>query len=423
MKPQPRNNLWNCLTYTSKVALFHAIVHPIIGGLLGVVWLSRVIDSALGLPKVADITRPEWDREADGNADGKAGRLAAIPSVTIVVPARNEEESIEQCLSSLLALDYPNYEIIAVDDRSTDATGVVMDRLAESARWQGKLQIIHVSELPPGWLGKTHAMWKAAEQGSGEWILFTDGDIIFRPDSLRRAVVYALDSGADHLVLYPTVIMHTFGERMMISFFQIMFVFGHRAWKVSDPKARDHIGVGAFNFIRRSAYEQLGTYEKLRLEVIDDMELGRAVKKNGFAQHNVFGPGLVSLRWAKGAFGVVGNLTKNIFALMRFRWPLALTAALVGAFINLGPFVGFFVASGWNKLGYGVALTSIAMLYAGMSRISKVSPLYFFAHPISTVLFTFTLLRSTWLTITQRGIIWRGTKYSLDELRGALDKN
>src|SRR5438270_10670146 len=165
--------------------------------------------------KVADITRPEWDQPP--------ANLDAAPRVTVVVPARNEAECIEQCLTSLLAQDYPKYQIIAVDDRSLDSTGAIMDRLAATQDARQALSIIHVTELPPGWLGKTHAMWKAAQQGSGDWILFTDGDIIFRQDCLRRAVNYVTKCTADHLVIYPTIIMKTWGERMVLGFFQILF--------------------------------------------------------------------------------------------------------------------------------------------------------------------------------------------------------
>ena len=113
----------------------------------------------------------------------------------------------------------------------------------------------------------------------------------------------------------------------MIAFFQTLFVFGHRPWKVADPKTKDHMGVGAFNMIRRSVYEaRLGTYQALRFEVLDDMKLGKVVKNAGYAQRNVFGEDLISIRWAKGAMGVVDNLTKNFFAIMSFQWPRALVS-------------------------------------------------------------------------------------------------
>jgi glycosyltransferase involved in cell wall biosynthesis len=378
------------------------------GGVLAVVWWSRAIDAGLGMPSVAEISTPEWDR-----------RLSDEPRVTIVVPARNEQECIQKCLESLLALEYENFEVIAVNDRSTDLTGQLVDKLAESHPG-GKLSVIHVQELPPGWLGKTHAMWLAGQRATGDYILFTDGDVIFRQDSLRRAISYAVATSADHLVLYPTVSMHTFGERMMIVFFQIMFVFGHRAWKVADPKARDHIGVGAFNLIRRSAYEAIGTYRSLRMNVIDDINLGRLVKKHGFSQRNVFGKDLIVLRWAKGALGVVGNLDKNFFALLRFNVAIVLIAVIGMTVLNLGPFLGTWLAPGWAKSGFIASLVALATLYVGIAGKSQTSPLYFFAHPLSSCLFIYTMVRSSFLTLKNKGVIWRGTRYPLDELKQNL---
>src|SRR5437764_8312476 len=135
-------------------------------------------------------------------------------------------------------------------------------------------------------------------------------------------------------------------ERMMIAFFQLLFVFGHRPWKVADPKAKDHMGVGAFNLVRRSVYERVGTYKALRMEVLDDMKLGKVVKNAGFAQRNVFGGDLISIRWAQGARGVVNNLTKNFFAVLSFQSWRTVISALGLAFLNYGPFLGLWLALG-----------------------------------------------------------------------------
>jgi hypothetical protein len=144
------------------------------------------------------------------------------------------------------------------------------------------------------------------------------------------------------------------------------------------------------------------------------------VKQHGFAQRNVFGRDLVGLRWAKGALGVVGNLDKNFFALMRFNVGLVLAAVLLAGILNLGPFLGLLLARGWALAGYVAALFAIAALYVGMSSRSQVSPAYFFAHPVSSCLFIYTLLRSASLTLINDGVIWRGTRYPLDELRRFL---
>jgi glycosyltransferase involved in cell wall biosynthesis len=422
------------------------------GIILALAWFSRIVDAALGMPSVVDVSRPEWDRNP-ASASGN-------PRVSIIVPARNEEGSVEQGLRSLLSLDYDNYEVIAVNDRSTDRTGEIMERVAGESRVLNSLQgsqnphavaqnatrvghpllshplrsqpvstqplsscplrIMHHLELPPGWLGKTHAMWTAAKEASGEWLLFTDADVLFKPDSLRRAIAYAEAEPADHVVLFPRMIMQRAGEYMMIAFFQTMFMFGHRPWKVADPSTDDHMGVGAFNLVRRRAYEAVGTYAALRMEVLDDMKLGKVVKRAGFAQRNVFGGDLISIHWGHGALGIVNNLTKNFFAVLSFQKWRTLVSAFGLAFLNYGPFIGLWLAHGWARVPYAVALGSLSLIYLGMSRRSAVPAYYFFLHPVSATLFIYTLLRSMISTLWNDGIVWRGTKYPLEELRKGL---
>jgi glycosyltransferase involved in cell wall biosynthesis len=384
-------------------------IHWIAGTILALAWFSRIIDAAIGMPSVADISKPEWGRNPHGN-----------PRVSIIVPARNEEEDIESSLLALLALEYHNYEVIAVNDRSNDRTGEIMERVADQTAVHGRLRVIHHRELPAGWLGKTHAMWTAANQATGDWLLFTDADVLFKPDSVRRALAYADAQRADHVVLFPQMIMKRPGEFMMIAFFQTMFVFGHRPWKVANPKAKDHMGVGAFNLIRRSVYDAVGTYETLRMEVLDDMKLGKVVKNAGFAQRNVFGADLISIRWARGARGVVDNLTKNFFAVLSFQWWRVVISAFGLAFLNLAPFLGVWLAHGWERLPYAIALVSMFLIYLGMSWRSRVPAYYFALHPVSTVLFVYTLLRSMFQTLRNDGIVWRGTKYPLEELRKGM---
>lgn len=383
--------------------------HWIAGSILALAWFSRVLDAAIGMRKVADISKPEWTPPKD---------LPKQPRVSVIVPARNEEEHIAESLERLLQIDYPSYEVIAINDRSTDRTGEIMDRIAAKAR--DRLKAVHVKELPPGWLGKVHAMWNGAKQASGDWLLFTDANVLFRRDSLARALNYAEEEHADHMVLFPHMIMHGAGETMMVAFFQTLFVFGHRPWKVADPKAQDHIGVGAFNLVRRSVYEAIGTYEALRFEVLDDMKLGKLVKNAGYAQRNVFGHDLISLRWVKGVMGMVNNLTKNSFAIMSFQWWRALGSAFLLAFLNIFPFVGICLAHGWERLPYALALVALFGIYLGMSWMSDVPVYYFFLHPVSSAMFVYIMLRSMSLTLARGGVVWRGTFYPLEELRKGM---
>lgn len=390
------------------MTVFHwPLLYWISGLLLALIWLVPTLQLALHFSEVADLTQPEWNPLPD----------SPLPSLTIVVPARNEEAEIEAALRSLLQLDYPQYQIVAVNDRSTDQTGAIMDRLAAEPASTRKLRVLHVRDLPAGWLGKVHAMWLGGQQAASDWFLFTDADCVFHPECLRRAIHYATKTATDHLVLFPTAHMKTLGERMMISFPQTMASFAMRPWKVRDAKARDHIGVGAFNLIRRSAYETIGTYESLRLEVVDDIKLGESVKKAGLRQDVVFGPELVSLRWAVGAAGVVANLEKNLFAFLRFRISLLLAVCALTFFLCVCPFLGVLLAPGWAKAGFAAAVALIALAYTFSGRYMGNSALLFLACPIAAIVFNFAALQSAFLALRDGAITWRGTKYPLAELK------
>jgi len=385
-----------------------ALLWGVAGVLLALIWTVRLTQAALGLRSIPNLTQPEWT---------PAVTATPLSRVSIIVPARNEEQGIEPALASLVALDYSNYEIIAVNDRSTDRTGEILDRFA--ATHHGKVHAIHVAALPSEWLGKPHAMSKGAEQATGKWLLFTDADVVFRPDTLSRSLSAAEKSGADHFVLFPTMLMKTWDERVVGAFFQCMFVlsWGHSPWRVHDQKARDYLGVGAFNLIRRSTLAAIGGLSALRMEVIEDMKLGKLVKQHGFTQRVAFGPGLVNIHWARGALGMVRNLTKNFFALMQYRWHLSLAAVAGLLLLNLAPFVGVVIAPGWSRVGYGLALSCIAAMYVGMRRYSPISPFYFFLHPAGACLIAYSILRSTFVTLWRGGVVWRGTTYPLKALR------
>lgn len=387
---------------------------------LAAIWIYHSLAARRGMPQLPDLRRPEFAVPPG----------AALPRVSIIVPARNEETMIGPAVLSLLALNYPDYEVVVVDDRSGDATGAILDELkAEFPPQPAKnrragdpvgerLTVVHVRELPPRWLGKTHAMYEAAKIATGEWLLFSDADVVHAPDALRRAVAYAEREQAAYLVLFPTMKMESAGERMMISFFQAMFIFAHRPWKVRDPKSKDIIGVGAFNLIRREAYQKIGTYESMRLSVVDDMRLAEKVKQAGLASRVAFGEELVSLRWAIGAGGVVRNLTKNFFAHLRYNLPLALLAVFGMLWVHLGPWLGTAFSPGWERAGYAVALGCLLAVYVAMGRRTGISIAYILLHPAATLLMAYALLRSTVLTLARGGVVWRGTFYPLSELKG-----
>ena len=377
------------------------------GCLVALGWAIPVIQAMLNLHRVANLTDPKWDAPA----------ITPMPPLTIVVPARNEAAGLEPAIRSLLRLNYPDFQIIAINDRSTDETGELLERVSDSSESRGRLRVIHVHRLPEGWLGKTHAMWLGAQQGIGEWVLFTDADCVFHPDSLRRALYYAQVTNAEHLVLFPTALVETWGERMMISFTQVTAGLALRAWKVPDPNAREFIGVGAFNLITRAAYNQIGTFSSLRMAVVDDLQLGQVVKQAGLRQDVVFGPNLVSLRWAQGALGVVHNLEKNLFAFFDFRMSLVFLACFAIFLSCVWPFVGLVCAPGWSRAPFALAMAMIVLQHFLTERVSRISPRAIFTFPLGAVIFVFTILRSAFVTLRDGAITWRGTKYSLEELR------
>ncbi len=377
--------------------------------LIAAVWLWRVLPALRMLPHVPDLLNLKY--AASNQTD------SSTASVTVIVPAKDEALAIERCLRSLLESDIPNLQIIAVDDRSTDATGALMDRIADEPEAQNRLRVLHVRELPEGWLGKPHAMALAATGVISDWLLFTDADVIFASDAMRRAVAFATNSGADHFVLYPTLILHGWAERMLIAFFQSVSALAGRPWKIPDPKARrDYIGVGAFNLIRRPVYEALGGYTALRLEVLEDMRLGYLVKQAGYAQRVAFGKDLIRIRWAESAQGMLRNLTKNMYSAFRFRTGLVLGACAGMALLCLTPFaaLAFFGPARWAG-----AATIIAMLLLNLRywRQTNISPVYLALFPVATLLFLWTLLRSMILVLWRGGVLWRGTLYPLKELR------
>ena len=394
--------------HTGRVPVVFRIVQ-VLDWLVALSWLTRVLLWRGMLRRVPDLTRT-------------VGTYPALPVLSVIVPARNESAGIAATLRSLLAAEGVDLQILAVNDRSSDQTGAIMESLSESLASEGgapgkTLQILHINELPSGWLGKTHAMALAAQHATGEWLLFTDGDVLFHPDALRRALRYAASSGADHLVLLPTILLRSWGERMLVAFLQVLSIWALRPWRVADPQARrDSIGVGAFNLIRREAYDALGGWEALRMEVLEDLALGRRVKARGFAQRMALGPDLVSVRWARGAFGVVDNLTKNLFALFGFRPELLLGFVCGLAIFTLFPLAACLAgpALWWPT---GLMLIALFFAYQQMGKYQHFTAAQMLLFPLAALLLLYALLRSMCLALWRGGVSWRGTFYSLRELR------
>jgi glycosyltransferase involved in cell wall biosynthesis len=390
---------WNGIAMLAPLA-------PLLGQagawLIAALWLFRVVLAHRGLPTVPDLLEARYDQEPAGE-----------PSLAVIVPACNEQPSIRACLQSLVDQDYRNLQVIAVDDRSTDRTGAMIDELA--AQHPDRLLGLHIVDLPKQWLGKTHAMAVAARASDSDWFLFTDGDVLFRNDSLRRALAYAVATDADHLVLAPTTIIRRWDEAALLAFFQIFGLWVVRPWRVADPRSRDAIGIGAFNLVRRSAYQRIGGFESLRMAVVEDLGLGSRVKAAGLRQRMAFGRGLVQVHWAAGADGLIRTLTKNMFAAFNFQPARLFLACLWLAAFGVAPFVCVWRPRLW--LPGLLAIAAMAYGYYLLKRRSGLPVAHVVLAPLAATALIYALQRSMWSTLRQGGIFWRGTFYSLRELR------
>ena len=355
------------------------------------------------------LSRVDLDRRISG---------APVPTVSVLVPACNEAAAIERCLDSLLQQDYPGLQIVAINDRSTDRTGEIMEAVA---RREPRLVVRHVKTLPAGWLGKNHANHVGAQATDSDWILFTDGDIIFEPDALAKAVAFAEDEGLDHLSLMPGLIPGGPLETAACCFFGLFFCYVFKTWHVRNPLRSDAFcGIGAFNLVRRRAYESIGGHVPLRLEVGDDVKLGKLFKRGGFISDVIAGWPSISVRWQIGIGGVIRGLEKNGFCGADYQVRKALPG--IGGLIVLAllPVVGVVFAPLSCKALYAAWLVGEIGLLGSAARRQGSSGLHGLAFPIVCLAIAYAITRSMVLALRRGGIIWRGTLYPLEDLRNGL---
>ena len=379
----------------------HFLGIALFGG-IALFWLTyglRVAYGAIRLPWVRDFP-PAPDVEC--------------PRISVLFSARNEEEKLPAALSTLMEIDYPDFEVVAVDDRSQDRTGEILDAFAAA---YPRLRVVHVDRLPEGWLGKPHGLQKAYEASSGEWLLFTDADVRFKPEILRRAISLEKTHNLDHLTLLGEVEMVGFWETVLVTFFGLGFHLGTDPSQAANRRSFRYVGVGAFQLLRRSAYEASGTHRRLAMEVVDDMKLGKIVKQAGFRSGCAVAQNLVAVRWQAGVGNLVRGVTKNFFAGAGYDLRLVALQVAVLLMMDILPFAGVFFGHGWI-FGCSVIAAAIALsFHAGVALVMRVSPLYALTHPLGALLFCYMLLRSTVVTLWQGGIVWRGTFYPLDDLK------
>ena len=348
-----------------------------------------------------------------------------LPRLSVVVPACNEADKLEAAFRTLMGQEYPGLELILVDDRSTDGTGEIADRLASEDE---RVRVIHVKELPEGWLGKVHALKRGYAESTGELVLFTDADVHFASGALTKTAGYCEAHGLDHL----TVIPHLWSAGVMTdtivcSFLRPFMVMLARPWKVNDPGSGAFMGVGAFNMVRRDAFDRTEGFEWLRMEVGDDMALGFLMKRSGAKCGVATALDEVGLVWHRTVREAIRGAEKGYAPVCRFSvWRGAVSGVGLVA-MELSPIVllAGFLSARFRVFGIvGAVLAVVAMSsMVGLARWARGRVLPALISPVGTIIGAYALVRAGVLGKRRDGIVWRGTRYSTETLRKGLRLN
>ena len=363
--------------------------------------LVAVIRAVRTVPRLASVTPPDH---------------GPWPRVSHVVPACNEAAQLGPALRSRLDEGYPDAEFLVVNDRSTDNTGALADQLAAT---DARLRVLHIADLPAGWLGKVHALHRGTQLATGEWLLFSDADVHLQPGTLTRALTHCEQHGLDHLGVLPDIDRGTRPLDIVMAMFLRMFCILLRPRALADPRSRAAIGGGAFNLVRRSAFARTPGFEGLRLDVVDDLALGQMLKQHGARSGVVNGHDCVGVRWYESVRDMAGGAEKAALASFAAFSVVRLTAVcFVLLALELAPFVGVFVVGrpALQVVAAGGVLCALA---------AQLIPSAWFARPwwpalfppVAVVLSVALMLRAGWLAVRRGGLMWRGTLYPTEMLR------
>jgi glycosyltransferase involved in cell wall biosynthesis len=341
------------------------------------------------------------------------------PSLSIIIPACNEAEHIESAIKSILTQDYPNLKIIAVNDRSTDATGDILNRLAET---DSRLQVLHIRDLPTGWLGKVNAMHQGVQRAKGEWFLFTDADVHYHPGALRHALTYAQHYKVNHLALVPRLIIQSLWLEVSVRAFGLLLLLSARASKVNMPNSKTPFGIGAFNLVQADAFNKTPGFEWLRLEPGDDYGLGVMINRVGGRTRLAFADKDLSMTWYKNVGAMFKGLEKNMFGPgAHYKWWRMLVVVFGLWALVVAPWVGLIagaMTSSWIMLGAVFVAMAFHIIFSILFiREKRSETLSLLLFPVGVLMFTGMVLRSGLKCLRNGGIDWRGTHYSIDDLR------
>jgi hopene-associated glycosyltransferase HpnB len=356
-------------------------------------------------------------------ANQPATTLQSFPKVSIILAARNEEDALPAALSSLLALDYPNYEIILVDDDSRDRTGAIADEWTGKPAARGRLKVFHNKQLPPDWHGKVHALHLAANAAAGEWILATDADLVFHPSILRVAMSCALERGVQLLSIVPEFEFGSFWEKVVLPAFSFLISSLFPLHRVNDPTSSRALAAGAFILMKREDLNALGGYARLRKVLIEDLRLAELFKRHGRRIYLAASRGLFHTRMYSSGGEMFEGLSCSAFEGSGFSVPKILGAMFLANLLAVFPWVALVARILRDLRSGGAALHDPALLVAFLAcaiaslvylpfiRHLRVPVLYVFALPLATLFYSCVAINSALAGIIGRGVPWKGRHY------------
>jgi cellulose synthase/poly-beta-1,6-N-acetylglucosamine synthase-like glycosyltransferase len=341
------------------------------------------------------------------------------PPVSIVIPARDEEESVEEAVRSHLAQAYPDFEVLVVEDRSRDRTREILERLA---REDPRLSVLPGSDPPAGWIGKPHALHLGAAAARGELLLFADADVIYDPRTLSEAVSYLEARRASLVCLLPRMEARGFWENVLMPYVEGAYFGGFGFLANCDRPRWLAGGGGAGNLIRREVYAALGGHAALKNSVVDDVHLALNAKRAGFRTRVLRAEDRVRVRMYRGLSGVVRGFTKNTAYAINGLVGAALLSAtafvtilwVVPPLVLLGALAGIpFERADVLLAAAGFALPVAARLVASGALGDAAWPAV--THPIMAATWGFIICRSLYQRFVRRRLVWRGREFDARE--------
>jgi cellulose synthase/poly-beta-1,6-N-acetylglucosamine synthase-like glycosyltransferase len=335
------------------------------------------------------------------------------PPLAIIIAVRNEEEDLEKALESVCNINYSSHRIIVVNDRSTDRTGEILQTF--SSRYP-RIQVTTITSLPDSWLGKNNALYQGYLSSTEEWMLFADADIVFHPDAINKAVGYAVKQQLDHLTMLPELISRSAILNSVFATFSIMLTIDMKPWEAKNPKSKASSSIGAFNLVRRTAYEKMGTHARIKLRPDDDLQLGQMMKKEGLRQDVLAGKGYVCLEWYKNLRELGRGVQKNSFAVANYNIAQTIASVLFMLLSVALPMPVMFIFGTPEIRIMAAIMLAFHIIY--MIIVPPNKWWYAFMIPFSAFFLAWHFLKAAIVTTTQGGIYWRDSFYSLKMLKG-----